>query len=213
MVNRWRVAIVLLGLLPGSLAALERVSDGPFAGTLRLPAGGYAPDHLGYPADRIEERLLLVAAADGEDTVMRCLTFAGEKLGEAVRMVRAEEAGFAWVAVGLYRDYLERGSEALGAVDVARVAAVRQMMAKAVLEHVWLLSEIYPSLPLEVRAFALQSAVNTALLHFDALRQALTREQRTALKERVAAVRGAVDMMQRADLERRLVQPVAARVD
>ncbi|MGR8919374.1 MAG: DUF5667 domain-containing protein [Gammaproteobacteria bacterium] len=189
-------AVLALLLLCAGAAAED---GGPFADVAGLPPPGYVPSDFLYSFDRFGERLELLFAAAGDETVDLCLAFAREKLAEAGQMVHAGQAGFAWVAAGLYVDYVERGGAALADAPAVAAAARRSRFAGALLEHVYLLSRAYREMPLAVREVAARPIVNAALLEADAAFAAMDAAGRAAFHRRREHLRAAVAAMWEAD--------------
>ncbi len=194
----------LLRALTGTLAlgaALAAVAQEP--GTAiedrGLPRPGYAPDHIAYPFDRIGERLELLFTLAGEETLLLSLAFAREKLAEALAMVAAAEAGFAWIAVGLYEDYLERAAAAVDDAAPAERDRLRLHFVRAMAAHVHALAQRYGALPPDVRVFALLPLLNAALYELDRQRAAMPAPGREALAPTDAVLATDLQAMRAAD--------------
>jgi hypothetical protein len=162
---RARYAAVTFAMITALNVCAADLGVNSFSRLGPLADPGYTPDHLGYPVDRIAERLDLLFTRRGEETLTLCLAFADEKLAEANIMVRASEAGYAWIAVGLYKDYIKRAARAIDAVPASALAASRLRYANALLEHLYRLSLNYLTMPIDVREFSFTPLVNSRRRH------------------------------------------------
>ena len=199
---RARYAAVIIAMITALNVFATDLGVNSFSGVGSLADPGYTPDHLGYPIDRIAERLDLLFAGRGEETLTLCLAFAEEKLAEANVMVRASEAGYAWIAVGLYKDYIERAARAIDAVPASALAASRLRYANALLEHLYGLSLNYLTMPIDVREFSFTPLVNSAFFSFETQRDRLSKQAQDGLLIREREIRRAIELMRKADIAR-----------
>lgn len=137
----------------------------------------YSPDSKAYPLDRLGERVDLLLASAGDERLDLALLFADEKLHEAFDMVRIEEAGHAWIAVGLHKDYLERAARQIEAIE-ENATLRRARFIKALVAHITELAAVYPELPEQIRAFSLIPLVSTTMTAFDSQLEFGSEEER-----------------------------------
>jgi|GEM_PF-1135435 len=162
-----------------------------------LPDPGRSPDSVLYRLDAIREEGQLLLARTAADKVRLCLTFAREKLAEVEAMIRAENSAAAATAAGRYRDYLERTKQ-LVSNEAADKESLAEQFATALLEHQYILSVIYPELPVSTRAGVLQ-AITTAHEQYQEVVKLLPPKKKGALFFKEEEVRWSVDMATRAD--------------
>jgi len=132
-----------------------------------LPRPDYRPDSRLYPLDRLGERLDILLASAGDERLELALVFAEEKFFEAMDMVRMREAGHAWIAVGLHKDYLQTGARQLDVEPVADSHARRMRYLNTLVRQLQTLAASYEQLPTQIRAFSLIPLISTTLIHFD----------------------------------------------
>lgn len=191
-----RLAIIFFFLLVLAVVVSGQRASRSGATPPWLPARDYSPADPLYPLDRLGERVDLRLAAAGDERLDLALIFADEKFHEAIAMVRAEEAGHAWIAVGLHKDYLERAARQLNIEPVAETSARRERYLAALVRQLRVLGDAYPDLPEEIRAFSLIPLVSNTLTLFDdelqhlpAAAQATARQTRTELEVVTARMR------------------------
>jgi hypothetical protein len=164
-------ALCLVALLGGQRAMNSKL------GVAYLPAIDYSPQDAAYPLDRIAERVDLLLAASGEASVTLCLEFADEKLHEALQMVRKSEAGYAWIAVGLHKDYIHRGAQQIEAAAPENIPGQRRHFANTLIRQIAALAHQYPQLPEQIRAFSLVPLVSATLYEIDQQRTLMAASQ------------------------------------
>lgn len=196
--TRLMLVVMLLPSLCGAVVGAD--TGAPALPSFGSP--GYLPDHPGYAIDRMRERFDLALAGDGEPTLALSIRFAREKLAETEAMVRAGDAGHAWLAGGLYRDYLERAAAAIDDLPASGQATLRVQLANEVLDHIELLAVHYRFMPVDVRVFALKPLVNAGLLLIENQRTALGGAAAERIGTRLAALAGVTAGMWQADSAR-----------
>ena len=162
-----------------------------------LPDPGRSPDSVLYRLDAIREESQLLLARTTTDKVRLCLTFAREKLAETEAMARVENPIAAATAAERYQSYLERTKQ-LVSNEVADKESLAEQFATALLEHQYILSVIYPELPVSTRAGVLQ-AITTAHEQYQEVAKLLPPKKKGALFFKEEEVRWSVDMATRAD--------------
>jgi len=162
-----------------------------------LPDPGRTPDSALYRLDAVREASTLMLARTSTEKVQLCLTFAREKLAELEAMVKAENAPAAATAAERYQGYLDR-AEQFVRNETNDKETLDEQMANALLEHQYILSVIYPELPVGTRAVALQT-ITTAHEHYQEIAKRLSPKKKGALFFKEEEVRWSVDMATRAD--------------
>lgn len=186
--KRLRVAAAL-ALLPASALAGHGLLNS-FSDLTWLPPAGRTPDQWHYRLDDLREQTRLLLADNDVARLAVCLNAMREKLAEAEAMVSKAELAAAAIAIEGYRDYLAR-AEAL--VD----DATRERLARALLEHQYMLSVDYPDLPVASRA-VLATLIDDIGLRYQALRGKLPRGSAQALFFKEEEVRWSWEMGRRA---------------
>ncbi len=191
---RFTILFVIIAGFAAAVASQRMLRDD--SGPRWFPAQDYSPDSPAYPLDRMGEKIDLLFASRGEERLELCLLFADEKFEEALDMVRANEAGHAWIAVGLYKDYLERGARELGSNTEAVDPVLRSRFVEAIVGLLRRLATQYAELPDQIRAFSLIPLISATLDHFDQQFEMLPVEEkqrwlivRQELKTRIASMR------------------------
>ena len=160
---------------------------------------GTTPDELGYPFDRISERIDLRLAERGYERMSLSLQFAREKLIETKTMVARAEAGFAWVSAGLHKDYLQRAGDALADIESAEKSRRRLQLSDELLEHIQFALKDYARQFVDLREFALRSLVEEALVQFNLHYANLTEKQRADIEAKRRDVAGLIAQMRNLD--------------
>ncbi len=184
--------LALLALLPASVLAGHGLLNS-FSDLAWLPPPGRTPDQWNYRLDDLRDQARLLLADDDVARLGVCLSVMREKLAEAEAMVGKAEAAAAHVAIDGYRAYLTR-AEAL--VD----DATRERLARALLEHQYMLSVDYPDLPVAPRAL-LATLIDDIGLRYQALRAKLPSGSAEALFFKEEEVRWSWEMGRRAGKE------------
>jgi len=128
-----------------------------FAAIEWLPEPGRTPDELFYFLDTWSEERALEAASGPREALEVCLRIAREKLAELEAMVRAGNAAAARVAADRYGMFIQRALASLGDPGVSRLEegqetkALVRSLCRALLEHQYILSVDYETLPRETR--------------------------------------------------------------
>jgi len=162
-----------------------------------LPAPGRTPDGMLYRLDAIREESQLLLARTPTDKMRLYLTFAREKLAEVEAMIKAENAVAAATAMERYQEYLARVQEVVKN-SKNETEALADTLATALLEHQYILSVIYPELPVSTRAVALQT-ITTAHEYYQEVAKLLSSKKKGALFFKEEEVRWSVDMATRTD--------------
>ncbi|MBK8957751.1 MAG: hypothetical protein IPM80_04800 [Proteobacteria bacterium] len=136
----WRGLLLVVSLwAPGAFAGHGLMNS--FSALEWLPPPGRTPDQWNYALDTWRERMALRGADKGTAFTL-CLAYMRDKLADIEAMVTANNVDAARLAAERYRDYreramtLSRGDRALG-----------ERLARALLEHQYMLSVDYPDLP------------------------------------------------------------------
>jgi len=162
-----------------------------------LPEPGRTPDSAWYRLDAMQEESQLLLTRTPSDKSRLCLTFAREKLAELEAMTKAENTTAATIAVERYRAYLDRLKGLITNETTDKEALVEQF-ATALLEHQYILSVIYPELPVSTRAVVLQAAT-VAHDHYQEVAKLLSPKKKGALFFKEEEVRWSMDMATRED--------------
>jgi hypothetical protein len=149
------VLVIAVVLQPGPAAAGHGMATS-FAAIEWLPEPGRTPDEALYFLDGWKETRELGAARTAKDTVDVSLRIAREKLAELEAMVRARKGAAAEVAAARYRALVAGALKALPAEAGAptaesETAALARSLCQALLEHRYILSVDYETLPEESR--------------------------------------------------------------
>ena len=164
-----------------------------------LPHPGYTPADRAYPLERLRERVALLLA--GEQRLVMTLEFAREKLSEANAMVRAEQTGEAWIAAGLYNNYLERAARELNQSESIDPGE-RELFISTLYEHLYIVSIEYTDMPLDIREQIFMPVIESASFYIDQLKQQLSEGERKALFFKDEEIRWGLEMMKQADKQR-----------
>jgi uncharacterized protein DUF5667 len=162
-----------------------------------LPDPGRTPDSVLYRLDAIREQSQLLLARTTADKARLCLTFAREKLAELEAMTKAENTPAATTAAQRYQGYLERTKQFVSN-ETGDKEALAEQFATALLEHQYILSVIYPELPVSTRVIVLQ-AITVAHDHYQEIAKLLPPKKKGALFFKEEEVRWSVDMATRTD--------------
>ena len=163
-----------------------------------LPSPGRTPDQWSYPLDAWQERMQLALAPAGAARVTRCLRIAREKIAEAEAMVKREQAAATAVASRAYGDALARTVASIAQAAASERPRLREQLAKALLEHQYIVSVDYLDLPRASRP-ALAAIIDDASRHYAAVRALLPPAVVAAAFFREEEVRWSWEMAQRAD--------------
>ncbi len=187
---------LLLALLPVAARAghglLNSFNDLPW-----LPDPGRTPDQWNYPLDSWREHSALLLAADSTARLTLCLDYMREKLAEAQAMVGKADQNAAEVAIENYRDYLARAETLVDSTPNDGATTARLRLARALLEHQYMLSVDYPDLPIAPRAL-LAALIDELGKRYTALRGQLPRGAAQALFFKEEEVRWSWEMGRRA---------------
>ncbi|CAN0468134.1 unnamed protein product, partial [Phaeothamnion confervicola] len=175
----------VLALLPATSLAGHGLLNS-FSDLTWLPPPGRTPDQWNYALDDLRERSRLLLADNDVARLGVCLNAMREKLAEAEAMIAKAKPAAAGVAIKGYRDYLAR-AEAL--VD----EATRERLARALLEHQYMLSVDYPDLPVAPRAL-LATLIDDIGARYQLLRSKLPRGSAEALFFKEEEVRWSWEM-------------------
>lgn len=179
----------LLALLPLTALAGHGLLNS-FSDLQWLPAPGRTPDQWDYWLDGWREHSALLLAHDDNERIGLCLDYMRDKLAEAEAMVGKADRRAAAIAVANYRDYLER-AQAL--VDGSSSPGARLDLARALLEHQYMVSVDYVDLPLTPRAL-LAALMNVLEQRYTELRKQLPPAQAQALFFKEEEVRWSWEM-------------------
>ena len=193
---RARRAPWLLALLPLCAHAGHGLLNS-FSDLQWLPAPGRTPDQWNYRLDWWQEKSALLLAADDDARFTLCLEYMREKLAEAEAMVVKSDTEAARVAVKNYRAYFDRALALTTVVPNEPTATARLGLARALLEHQYMLSVDYPDLPVAPRA-ALAALMEFLDKAYTALRAQLPRSAVQALFFKEEEVRWSWEMARRA---------------
>ena len=182
---------------------VSSASNASFDGIKWLPDPGLAPDHIGYPLDRTEERLRLFFMKDGDRKLDECMNFAREKLSETQVLVLADKPGLAWVSSGLYIDYLERATRIIDSAEnkgaLREPDETRFRFASILLEDAYIITQEYPKLPLDIRELAFVQALNRAMMTLEIQQSMLPKKYQTQLASKLDIVRDGITNVREAD--------------
>lgn len=131
-----------------------------FASIEWLPDPGRTPDQILYVLDSWAERRELAAATTPRQTLEVALRIAREKLAELEAMVAARDAGAAAVARERYDDAIARALASVERGESAEVAALARDLCQALLEHRYILSVDYETLPQGARTILAEVVVD-----------------------------------------------------
>ena len=123
-----------------------------FASIEWLPDPGRTPDELLYALDGWAERRELAAATTSRETLGAALRIAREKLAELEAMVAKGDASAAAVARDRYASAIAEAGTAVSRGEEKEVAALARDLCQALLEHQYILSVDYETLPAGTRA-------------------------------------------------------------
>jgi hypothetical protein len=123
-----------------------------FASIEWLPDPGRTPDELLYALDGWAERRELAAATTSRETLGVALRIAREKLAELEAMVAKEDASAAAVARDRYASAIAEAGTAVTRGEDREVAALARDLCQALLEHQYILSVDYETMPSAARA-------------------------------------------------------------
>ena len=191
-----RRAALLLALLPVAALAGHGLLNS-FNDLQWLPDPGRTPDQWHYPLDSWREHSALLLAAGSAARLTLCLDYMREKLAEAEAMVGKADQNAAAVAIENYRDYLHRAQTLVDAPSSDSATTTRLRLARALLEHQYMLSVDYPDLPIAPRAL-LAALIDELGQRYTALRGQLPRAQAQGLFFKEEEVRWSWEMGRRA---------------
>lgn len=192
--------LLLSVLLCFSLSSVAHAGHGfasAFGNIEGLPDPGRTPDSPLYRLDAVREEGMLILTRTPVAKVRLCLTFAREKLAELEAMVKAENTTAAATAAERYLGYLDRAKQLLSD-ETDDKEALDEQMANALLEHQYILSVIYPELPVSSRAIVTQVAT-AARTRYQDITTLLPPKKKGALFFKEEEVRWSMDMATRAD--------------
>ncbi len=121
-----------------------------FASIEWLPEPGRTPDSPLYFLDGWREGYRLFMASDRREKIRRALGIAREKLAELEAMAREEKKEAALIAAELYNDYIRLALRETEGMDSER-EKLAEDFCQAMLEHQYILSNIYGDLPRKTR--------------------------------------------------------------
>lgn len=184
-------------LLLSSIALAGHGFSSAFGNIEWLPDPGRTPDSIWYRWDAVREEGALLLARAPAEKVRLCLSFAREKLAELEAMVKAENAAAAAIAAERYRAYLDRAKHLLNDTSDEK-ETLNEQIAIALLEHQYILSVIYPELPVSSRMIVTQVAT-AAQKQYQDTAMLLPAKKKGALFFKEEEVRWSMDMATRAD--------------
>ena len=169
-------ALLLVIIFRAAPAAAGHGMVTSFAAIEWLPEPGRTPDEYFYFLDGWKEARELAAAQTSKQTVDVSLRIAREKLAELEAMVRARNGAAAEIAADRYRalvaDALRPLRPETGAPpEVSETAELARSLCQALLEHRYILSVDYETLPEEFRGVLIgvveeaDAAYRTAAAH------------------------------------------------
>ncbi|MBM4259417.1 MAG: hypothetical protein FJ147_26400 [Deltaproteobacteria bacterium] len=162
-----------------------------------LPEPGRTPDSTLYRLDAVREEGSLMLARTPTEKVRLCLSFAREKLAELEAMVKAEKTEAAAIAAERYHAYRARVIH-LFSTATDEKDTLNEQIANALLEHQYILSVIYPELPVSSRPIIVQVAA-AAKQHYQDIAALLPAKKKGALFFKEEEVRWSMDMATRED--------------
>lgn len=189
--TRWRAAAALAALLPAAPAAAGHGMSSSFATIEWLPEPGRTPDQLLYFLDGWSEARELDAARSPRDTVTAALRIAREKLAELEAMARAGNGAAARIAADRYHTLIARAEAAAGAATASEAQALARILCQALLEHQYILSVDYETLPEAQRAILVE-VTGSADAAYRAAAARLGREDREPFRFKENEVRWSV---------------------
>jgi hypothetical protein len=142
-------ALALARLWEAMPAAAGHGMTTSFAAIEWLPEPGRTPDEFFYFLDTWAEERELEAASGPREALDVSLRITREKLAELEAMVRAGNAAAARIAAERYGTLVERALALLG--DPAETRILARSLCQALLEHQYILSVDYETLPRETR--------------------------------------------------------------
>lgn len=165
-----------------------------------LPEPGRTPDSMWYRLDAVQEESQLLLSRTNGDKSRLCLAFAREKLAELEAMTKAENTAAATTAVERYRVYLDR-TKGFVTDDTTDKETLVEQFALILLEHQYILSVIYPELPVSTRTVVLHAAT-AARDHYQEIVKLLPQKKKGALFFKEEEVRWSMDMATREESEK-----------
>lgn len=186
----------LLALLPLTALAGHGLLNS-FNDLQWLPAPGRTPDQWHYWLDGWREEGALGWADSDSARLRLCLDFMREKLAEAQTMVGKSDSQAAAIAITNYRAYLDRAQSLVAGPSTPSANAARLGLARALLEHQYMLSVDYVDLPRAPRAL-LAELIDELGLRYSALRKQLAPAAVQALFFQEEEVRWSWEMGRRA---------------
>ena len=185
------IAIALLLRISPATAGHGMVTS--FAAIEWLPEPGRTPDQLLYFLDGWTESRELDATRSPQETVDVSLRIAREKLAELEAMVRAGNGAAAQTAAARYRALLARAAAAAGTAPMADGVAesVARTLCQALLEHRYILSVDYETLPPASRAILVDVEAQAHAAYRDAAAR-LARKDRDPFQFKENEVRWSV---------------------
>lgn len=155
-----------------------------------LPAPGRTPDQWNYRLDTWREQAEILLADNDVARLTLCLNTMRKKLAEAEAMVAKTDKAAALIAI-------ERYSETLARAEALVDETTRERLARALLEHQYMLSVDYPDMPAAPRAL-LAKLIDDIGLRYTALRGKLSHGSAAALFFKEEEVRWSWEMGRRA---------------
>jgi len=198
-VMRRLAATLLLAGLP-LIAQAGHGLINSFAGIEWLPEPGMTPRDFGWRADCWMEELQVLAASTPEDIVALRQAQAMERLAEAVRLVKDDEASAAQPAIAAYAARLEDIAATMEDIASEARTAARLAFAARLLEAQYIVSTEYLDLPRTART-ALAQAVEAARAAYLVQRAPLSRHDQESLFFREEEVRWSWEQAQAADAQ------------
>lgn len=190
--TRWPAAAAVLAvLLPAGPAGAGHGMSSSFATIEWLPEPGRTPDQLLYFLDAWSEARALAAARSPRETVEASLRIAREKLAELEAMVQAKNGSAAKIAADRYRVLVGRAEDAARAAPGADAQTLARTLCQALLEHQYILSVDYETLPSPERA-VLADVTVIADAAYQAAAARLARQDREPLRFKENEVRWSV---------------------
>ena len=186
-----------LGLFLPPLALAGHGFASAFGNMEWIPEPGRTPDSVLYRLDAVQEQSQLLLARTSSDKIQLCLTFAREKLAEIEAMVRAENTVATTTAATQYLHYIDHAKAVIDKTP-DETDTLADALATALLEHQYILSVLYPELPVSTRANVLQT-IAAAQERYQEIAKRLSAKKKGALFFKEEEVRWSVDMAKRED--------------
>jgi hypothetical protein len=199
--KRGAALLLAMALLPATSFAGHGLLNS-FGDLQWLPPPGRTPDQWNYVLDTWREQAALLMADTPQAEFALCLAYMRDKLADLEAMVGRDKREAANIAVDDYRAYRGRALKLIDKAPADGAMALRERLARSLLEHQYMLSVDYPDLPAAPRALV-ASLIDEIAQRYAELRAQLPRATAEALFFKEEEVRWSWEMGKRAQEETR----------